>query len=299
MPASEEFVRGYVELSLQVGHGPLVRLSQPSTPWMVAKFILTRDVSELFPFVHAVLDESTYHDKPEHIRFMLNGVGCILSGENGTAGCFEDNQQAHQFVQRLITFLNDICRRKAEIQPNFKKHTRISVIEILGLLPGDNCGACGYPTCLAFAAALSRQQERPRQCPVLTRPMQESVVYGVVGRDGTVRKTVTIAVDSEQLERNLQDSQDRIEQLEADLAELTRVDNFLLKDTNDSLPAGLSNREIEVLLLLARGATNTEISNLLRISTHTVKSHVISIFNKLGVDSRAEAAVWAAHHNLV
>jgi DNA-binding NarL/FixJ family response regulator len=54
-----------------------------------------------------------------------------------------------------------------------------------------------------------------------------------------------------------------------------------------------------VLRLVAQGATNTEIADLLEISPHTVKSHVINIFNKLGVSDRTLAAVWAARNALV
>lgn len=55
----------------------------------------------------------------------------------------------------------------------------------------------------------------------------------------------------------------------------------------------LSAREIEVLQLVSRGASNREIGKALHISTATVKTHLIHIFNKLGVDDRT-AAVTAA-----
>lgn len=60
-------------------------------------------------------------------------------------------------------------------------------------------------------------------------------------------------------------------------------------------PAGevLSTREIEVLSLVARGASNKEIARILHISETTVKSHLIHIFSKLGVADRT-AAVTAA-----
>jgi DNA-binding NarL/FixJ family response regulator len=68
---------------------------------------------------------------------------------------------------------------------------------------------------------------------------------------------------------------------------------------NCLLPAPLTGRELEVLRFLARGDTNAEISLHLGISPHTVKSHVIHIFNKLGVNDRTQAAVWAARHQLI
>jgi NarL family two-component system response regulator YdfI len=55
----------------------------------------------------------------------------------------------------------------------------------------------------------------------------------------------------------------------------------------------LSEREQEVLALLAEGASNKEVSLRLQITERTVKAHVTSIFNKLGVNSRAEAVAVA------
>ena len=65
------------------------------------------------------------------------------------------------------------------------------------------------------------------------------------------------------------------------------------------VPLSLTGREIEVLRLLAEGFTNTEIAGLLSISQHTVKSHVTHIFNKIGVNDRTQAAVWAVRSNLL
>lgn len=62
---------------------------------------------------------------------------------------------------------------------------------------------------------------------------------------------------------------------------------------------GLTDREHQVLRLMARGATNAEISEQLFVSEATVKSHVGSIFAKLGARDRAAAIVLAYDHGLV
>jgi DNA-binding NarL/FixJ family response regulator len=60
----------------------------------------------------------------------------------------------------------------------------------------------------------------------------------------------------------------------------------------------LSERELDVLRLMARGATNAEIGAQLHISEATVKSHVGAIFSKLVVRDRAAAIVYAFDHGL-
>ena len=67
----------------------------------------------------------------------------------------------------------------------------------------------------------------------------------------------------------------------------------------DSLPDGLTQRELEVLVLLARGKTNRTIANELFISEKTVASHVSHIFTKLGLSSRSAATAYAYDHDLV
>jgi HD-GYP domain-containing protein (c-di-GMP phosphodiesterase class II) len=64
-------------------------------------------------------------------------------------------------------------------------------------------------------------------------------------------------------------------------------------------PAGLTDREIEVLRLLARGATNRQVSSRLAIAPKTVGRHVEHIYAKAGVSSRAAAALFAAEHGLL
>ena len=67
----------------------------------------------------------------------------------------------------------------------------------------------------------------------------------------------------------------------------------------DSAPAALSQRESEVIGLLAAGRANAEIAAALGVSVHTVERHVANIFVKTGVRNRAEATAWAHRRGLV
>ncbi len=72
---------------------------------------------------------------------------------------------------------------------------------------------------------------------------------------------------------------------------------------SDAVPAVsssvLSPRELDVLRLLVEGQSDREIAEQLFISYRTVTTHVRSILNKLGVDSRTAAATYAARHHLL
>jgi DNA-binding NarL/FixJ family response regulator len=80
-----------------------------------------------------------------------------------------------------------------------------------------------------------------------------------------------------------------------------RIANLLVDSIRDreKVPSAvLSDREVDVLRVLARGYTNRKIGQELHITEQTVKNHVSSIFNKLGVETRVEAVLYAIRHGL-
>ena len=62
---------------------------------------------------------------------------------------------------------------------------------------------------------------------------------------------------------------------------------------------GLSERELEILQLMAKGAANKEISAQLSIAQSTVKTHIANIFQKLGVNDRTEAVTQALKKGII
>ncbi|WP_415953447.1 HD domain-containing phosphohydrolase [Streptomyces sp. KLOTTS4A1] len=64
-------------------------------------------------------------------------------------------------------------------------------------------------------------------------------------------------------------------------------------------PAGLTDREVDVIRLLARGRSNKEIANRLVISRRTAEHHVQHIYDKIGHSTRAAAALFAMEHDLL
>ena len=72
-----------------------------------------------------------------------------------------------------------------------------------------------------------------------------------------------------------------------------------VRPTRREWPAGLSDREVEVLRLLARGLSTREIATTLVLSGKTVDHHIQHIYTKIGVSTRAAAALFAMQHNLL
>ena len=79
-----------------------------------------------------------------------------------------------------------------------------------------------------------------------------------------------------------------------------RIMNDLIKKSSRGAKRAhqeiLTRREVNILALIAEGATNGEIADKLCISRYTVKTHLYNVFKKLNVKSRFQAALWAAKH---
>jgi DNA-binding CsgD family transcriptional regulator len=67
----------------------------------------------------------------------------------------------------------------------------------------------------------------------------------------------------------------------------------------DEHAAGLSDREIDVLRLLARGLTKREVGSSLHVSPATVHTHTMHIYDKIGARSRAALALFGMEHGLL
>ena len=64
-------------------------------------------------------------------------------------------------------------------------------------------------------------------------------------------------------------------------------------------PAGLGDREVDVVRLVARGLSNRQIGQALVVSPRTAGNHVQHIYDKLGMSTRAAVTLFAIQHNLL
>ncbi len=77
------------------------------------------------------------------------------------------------------------------------------------------------------------------------------------------------------------------------------ADDKLLKNVESDKKYSLTNRELEVLIQVAKGMFNKEIATFLNISERTVKNHLSNIFKKIEVSDRTQAAVFAIKNEIV
>ncbi len=141
-----------------------------------ADFKLNVDVTPLFPFINATAENALYYDKPHYIQFKLDGYRCALYPDHVSVGMVENREQAFKIFDRLVHFLNGLYERMDSVTPNHTFYRPVPVFEIFKLLPRSNCKECGFPTCMAFAAALSKGEILMEECPAFQNPEGESKI---------------------------------------------------------------------------------------------------------------------------
>jgi DNA-binding NarL/FixJ family response regulator len=124
--------------------------------------------------------------------------------------------------------------------------------------------------------------------------------YPVRDQQKHVSAVIIIVFETTASKRALQQQKNYTELLERQLHSRENGDGRVELHKGDAaLSMKLSRRESDVLRLVTEGYTNVQIAEVLDISAHTVKSHVTSLFNKLGVNDRTQAAVLAARNHLI
>ncbi|SPF31482.1 putative Transcriptional regulator, LuxR family [Syntrophobacter sp. SbD1] len=264
-----------------------------------AHFKVDGDFSQLFPFIQSTATDVVHYELPEYIQFRLDDIICALYPPDIVVSrLFYGREHALGFAQRLIDYLNELEVNKSQIKPDFKKLCRLHVPEILHFLPMTNCGECGFRTCMAFAGALSRGKAKLIMCTHFPEPVAAKIIYII--NDQNSGKIRNIEVDSALAGVMISKPNDdqSVTQPQLDFKKGTKRSTGLMGN-RDGIIFKISGREAEVLRLITEGFTNKEIAQILKVSHNTVKSHVVHIFNKLGVDDRTQAAVWAAQNELI
>ena len=147
--------------------------------------------------------------------------------------------------------------------------------------------------CLAATSGQARRAARLFGAAERVRAEAGASILGVLAPlVSEARQTANAALGASKFQVELAAGQDfsRGGAIALALGESTRV---VAADTEAAVTAPLGNREAQVAQLVAEGMSNKQIGASLFISERTVDSHVRSILNKLGFNSRAQIAVWA------
>ena len=124
------------------------------------------DISPVFPYLNAELGGWDYN-RPNQVLLLKLAAGkwiTLHASEIAIRG-IRDLEEAHALLRWITGQINDIYERREQLEPRYTSQAGLKVMEILKLLPMTNCKACGYSTCMAYAAALREGEITPDDCP--------------------------------------------------------------------------------------------------------------------------------------
>lgn len=128
---------------------------------------LAEDVSEVLPYLASVTKVCTYDDRTKVLMFRHEGKGVVVYPRRIALTKLKDAEEAMRVVDQLKDLINETYENRQRIAPCCKKGGELRVLDVLRLLPGTNCKACGQPTCTAFAARLAQQAATVGVCSPL------------------------------------------------------------------------------------------------------------------------------------
>jgi len=150
-----------------------IQLAEPACRVGSARFgalvDLLDDIGAVFPYLNAIDKKSRYDHENRVLILDEPGQLYALRPHEIRVAEVKDIQDAQQIVGELAGRLNRIWQERDSVTPDFSERRPPPVMTIFKLLPGTSCKQCGYTTCMAFAAALSRGAACLEDCPPLAQ----------------------------------------------------------------------------------------------------------------------------------
>jgi HD-GYP domain-containing protein (c-di-GMP phosphodiesterase class II) len=198
----------------------------------------------------------------------LHGVPATILDKPGplTASEFERLRMHAYYTERMLAMPPALAR-----------------IGAVAALTNERLDGSGYHRGLAGAAI-----------PASGRVLAASDAYRAMAEPRSYRPALSEKAATGELRADV-----RAGRLAADAVDAVLEAAGLRRGKRRSGPAGLTAREVEVLILIARGASNKQVARALGIATKTAGTYVERIYTKIGASTRATATLFAVQHGLL
>ena len=140
---------------------------EPGAEVWAATVAISADLSELMPYVNAVVEKGDYTPGVPTFVWKDGAHKVFLRSHQLGISNLSDRAHAESEVARVVQFLNETWDARDRLTPDFSTRSKPKVLEVLRLLPRTNCGACGVPSCMAYAVALAEGDKSLDDCPPL------------------------------------------------------------------------------------------------------------------------------------
>ena len=122
------------------------------------------DLTAVLPYLNSEMRGASYNRNGPTLTFMDGYRMVSLYPRRITVAKADELVDGWRTLETIRCRSNTVWARRAEIQPCYEMRKRPPVLEIFRRLPRTNCGLCGEPTCMAFAAQVWQGQRPVRDC---------------------------------------------------------------------------------------------------------------------------------------
>jgi ArsR family metal-binding transcriptional regulator len=160
-----------------ISHIEIRSIEQCTADPMKVKITAQADhaIGEFLPYLLALDPRADYSERGGFVTFKVgqSNVTVFATGKV-TATKLEDEANARSLLDGLTRRINELNARRDRLDlRSLRERRALSILEVLRQLPRTNCGACGHPTCMAFAASIVRAEVTTSQCV----PLYEGSTY--------------------------------------------------------------------------------------------------------------------------
>ena len=151
------------------------RACEPGSFEYKIEVTLPSDIGRALPYINAQVECIDYLHNEKFLSFRHDEIFCSMRPNLITIAMVHNREEALQKTEIIIGLLNDIWRRRGDIEPKYKGNkAKPPTLSIYKLLPRTNCRECGLATCMAFASALINDQVELDNCPGLLQEEHSS-----------------------------------------------------------------------------------------------------------------------------
>ena len=142
---------------------------------------LDGNIGEVLPYLNTTLGGYQYYQEPQMLTLKFQAKLITLYPKMIAINIVQNEAEAEKILQWLKKEINNTWKNRSEIKPSFEVPAKPKILDILRLLPKDNCRECGLPTCLVFAVQVSEGAKLYNDCPKLD-PLSKSKLKKYLNR---------------------------------------------------------------------------------------------------------------------
>lgn len=128
---------------------------------------LESDISPVLPYLNTALGGNTYTHDPPSVTFKVHGKLITVHSREISINALKDEGEADKILKWLRQEINETWEKRDQIKPSYQGLSKPQVLEILKLLPKNNCRRCSQPTCMVFSLLVADGVKGPEDCPGL------------------------------------------------------------------------------------------------------------------------------------